>query len=294
MWKKISILGPGLLGGSLALALRDANFCENLTLYGRRASSIAGAIEAGFGPRATTDLETAVAGAELVILATPIGVMAPLLDAALPALSPGTLITDVGSVKSPVVRQLTPLAAQAQCRFLGSHPMAGSEKAGFSAATPTLFEGAACIITPTAETAREDLDRLSGFWSGLGARISCMDPAAHDALVARISHLPHLVASLLMEVATTRSDGAAGPEALEFAGGGLRDTTRIAAGDVPMWTEILLSNRHAVTDAARDAAERLRALANLLENEQEQPLRDFLETARKHRLSMNPGNSSGE
>lgn len=214
--------------------------------WGRRPEPVSILQTEGIAGIASTDLGEVVRGADLVILSTPVGVMGDrtreMIEAG--ALAPGCIVTDVGSVKGPVVEELEPLVAAAGGAFVGSHPMAGSEKTGLGHASADLFEGAACLVTPTDATPDEAIDRVEAFWQWIGARTSRLTPAEHDRAVALVSHLPHLVAALLVESVLGQS-----PELGAFAGGGFRDSTRIASGSPEMWTEILSENREAVREA---------------------------------------------
>ena len=246
-FRNIAVIGPGLLGGSLVRALGARSESDvAVRVWGRREEPLAILREEGSVALASTRMEEVIEGADLVILATPIGVMADrvreMTDAG--TLGQGTVVTDVGSVKAPVVKELEPLVAAAGGHFVGSHPMAGSEQTGLEFATADLFEGAACVITPTEESAIEAVDHIEAFWEGLGSRTSRMSPEAHDRAVAQVSHLPHLISAILVE-----SVLGASPEVGKLAGGGFRDTTRIASGSAEMWTEILSENREAVREA---------------------------------------------
>lgn len=249
-FRSIAVVGPGLLGGSLALAIgqrRDSGSeGTQVRVWGRREAPVT-VLRAD--PRislASTDLAEVTRGADLIVLATPVGVMADRIREvkAAGSLEAGAVVTDVGSVKSPVVEELEPMVAEVGAVFIGSHPMAGSEKTGLDHASASLFEGAACLLTPTERTPEEVVDRVEGFWQWLGARTARLSPREHDRAVAMISHLPHLVAALLVESVLGQS-----PELGRFAGGGFRDSTRIASGSAEMWTEILTENREAVREA---------------------------------------------
>ncbi|HEX8373487.1 MAG TPA: prephenate dehydrogenase/arogenate dehydrogenase family protein, partial [Chthoniobacterales bacterium] len=192
-YREIAILGPGLLGASLALALKD-RAC--VRLWGRRPESIAEAEERGIAPCCTTMLSEAVSGADLVIFATPVEVMGGIARDLLPFLSPGAAVTDVGSVKGPVVAELQPIFGAH--RFLGSHPMAGSEQSGSSAARADLFTGAACILTPTKQTPPSLLEDITALWQSLNCEVHLLTPELHDRRIALISHLPHLLAACLV------------------------------------------------------------------------------------------------
>jgi prephenate dehydrogenase len=276
-FEKVAILGGGLLGGSLALAL-GRQFPETpVTLWARRAETVAIARERGI-EGATGDMAEAVRGADLVVLSTPVGAMATVLLAAQTAgLSREALVTDVGSVKAAPHRVLQPLLERTGGRFIGSHPMAGSEQAGIGAAEAELFEEAACLLTDDGEVGEPWTGKLQRFWESLGCRVSWLDAAGHDALVARISHFPHLVAAATAKVALENpADG-------NFGGGGLRDTTRVAGGDPCMWTEIVMENREALRGVLSHGIREMSEMLAMLEAGDHEALRRWLEDAKNAR-----------
>lgn len=258
----IAILGPGLLGGSVALAAR-ANQCAGIVhLWARREAAVEQVRSLGIADLASTDLAEVVQGSTLIILATPVGIMPDLVTRLLELdLANGTLITDLGSVKGSVVRSIDPLLqARPDLCFVGSHPMAGKELTGIEHASADLFQGAACVITPGATSTPASTAIVEEFWQALGCRTLRMDADEHDRAVAKVSHLPHLAASLVA-ASSLGQDPAIG----EVAGAGLRDTTRVAAGAPPMWAEILLENREALTPALADLAGRLERARALID-----------------------------
>ncbi len=277
-FKKVAILGGGLLGGSLALALRERFPELPVSLWSRREEKVEAAKMRGIGG-ATGDMAEAVGGADLVVLSTPVGAMATVLLAAQEAgLSGEALLTDVGSVKRKVHEVLRPLLKRTGGKFLGSHPMAGSEQTGVEAAKADLFEGAACILTDDDGAGAQAKERLAGFWRALGCKVSSADAGTHDDLVARISHFQHIVAGVAAKVALQDkpADGI-------YGGGGLRDTTRVAAGDPEMWAEIAAENRDALIPAIeRGIREMSDVLANLKAGDQE-AVRQWLATAKEAR-----------
>ena len=279
---RLAVLGPGLLGGSLALAAKQSGAAESVSLWGRRAEVVAQALRTGVADHASTDLAEAVDGATLIVLATPVEIM-PALAAQLAALplAPGTLITDVGSVKASVVAALTPILAASAATFVGSHPMAGSEKTGLEAARAELFEGAACILTPTAATPADAVPRLEALWRRVGCRVLSMSPERHDLEVARISHLPHLMA-----VVTTLAAIGEDSTPLRCAGNGFRDTTRVAGSDPGLWTGIVAQNRPRILEAVRAASGRLGELLEILESLDDDKLRQFLTAASQLRRQL--------
>jgi len=282
-FSKIAILGPGLLGGSIALAIRERSN-TTLVLWIRRSEVIPELRAKGFAEaEITTDLAKAVDGADLAVLCCPVGAMPGLIDAIgqTRALAPGCLVTDVGSVKDSVVATLTPKVAELQGIFIGSHPMAGSENAGIAHARSDLLTGAACLLTPTETTSREALARLVQFWQGLGMRTSFLSPSEHDHALARVSHLPHAAAAALTLAALgpKPSDGA-------LCGNGLRDSTRIAKGGAAMWSEILLENRAALMEPLRNLQGILGELLVFLENRDQEGLAEFLRDAKELREQL--------
>lgn len=274
---KIAILGPGLLGGSLALAAMERKLASKVVLWGRRAEVVEEAQKLKAAHVATTGLTEAIEDADVILLCTPVGVMADLVRSFLPVLKPTALVTDVGSVKVRVEEELAPLL-KGKARWIGSHPMAGSDQAGLSAAQPKLFNGATCILTPTAETEPSALAEARALWEAFGARVTELDPATHDSRVGKISHLPHLIAAILVESADF--------ESLLLAGSGFRDTTRVAAGPAPMWTEILLSNREAVLDGLDSFLVRAAAAREALSTGNAAKLNEFLQRANAVRCSL--------
>ncbi|MBU6399351.1 MAG: prephenate dehydrogenase/arogenate dehydrogenase family protein, partial [Verrucomicrobia bacterium] len=193
-WRKITLTGVGLLGGSLGLALKQRRLADEVVGYVRRPASVDECAKRGAVDRATCDLRQAIAQAELVVMCTPIARMRELIEQMLPALRPGTVLTDVGSAKASLVREVEPLASRAGAHFVGSHPMAGNEKMGVQAASADLFEDAVCVVTPTPQAAAAAVAQVEGLWTAVGARVMRLTPEAHDELVSRSSHLPHIVA----------------------------------------------------------------------------------------------------
>src|SRR5438132_47273 len=221
--------------------------------------------------RVTTDLAAGLRGADFVLLAAPVGAIAAMLADVWRAVALDATLTDVGSAKAVIVREAERLADERPLGFVGSHPMAGSEQSGYGVARADLFRGATVVVTPTEGTELGALKRVTEFWEALGARVSSLDPEAHDRTVAAISHLPHLIACALV-------DGAARvePSALELAARGFRDTTRIAAGDPDMWTEIFLANRDALSATVEAFREALADLQRAIDAGQADALRAVL------------------
>ncbi len=278
----IAILGGGLLGGSLALALAGLDKPPQVRLWARRSETLDEARQRGI-VNATDRLDQALAGADLLILAVPVGSMPGLITAALSAGLPDTcLVTDVGSVKQAPHQTLAPLLAPRSIAFIGSHPMAGSERVGIAAADARLFEGAACLLTNDGQAPAALAAALEKFWQMIGCQTTWMSAAGHDSLVARISHLPHILAASGARVCLEQ------PELGRYGGGGLRDTTRVAAGNPGMWAEILIENRDAIAGSLRESIADLAAILTILEAGDEAAARDWLASAKQRRDSLSP------
>ena len=273
-FSNLSILGVGLLGGSIGLGLRaSANPCK-IVGYGYRRETLEQAQAFGAIDRWTLDLREAVADADLVILCTPVGLFETMLKQLAPVLKPGTLVTDVGSTKRTVVRLARDLLPEAN-PFVGSHPMAGSEKRGVEYARADLFHNALCILTPTAGSPRSAVTGLEIFWRSLGMRIVRLSPEEHDAAVSDISHLPHLLAAALVSM-QSRS-------AMPLAGKGFIDTTRIASGDARLWRDILLDNRDNVLTSLTRLQNEIATLKKLFTPTKGEALTAWLASAAQRR-----------
>lgn len=277
MLGKLTILGPGLLGGSIGMAARHRKVAGRVAMWGRRPEAVDEAFKLGAADEATSDLGKAVTGADLIVLATPIGVMRALADQVKTMLPAGCVVTDVGSVKYPVVTALTDALA-GKARFVGSHPMAGSEQSGIEAARRDLFDGAVCIVTPREGTDKDAQRIVYEFWKALGCSVSTLTPQAHDEIVARISHLPHVVAAALVNVVCR-----GGSQALRFVGPGFKDATRIAGGPPEMWTEICVENCNEIRRALEQLIEELGNVRAALENADAVELRTMLKRAKHFR-----------
>ncbi len=255
MIQRLTIVGVGLLGGSVAKAVRSGGLAREIVGVGRDEARLGTALRDGALDRVTTDLEAGVRDADFVLLAVPVLAVEALLPRVWWAAPDGATVTDVASTKAGIVRVADQLAARRALAFVGSHPMAGSERSGYGVARADLFRAATVILTPTDRTEPRAVKAVTEFWEAMGARVSALDAPTHDQAVAAISHLPHLVACALVD-GVTRFE----PAALELAARGFKDTTRIAASDPDIWTEIFLANRAALAtslDAFR------RALAEL-------------------------------
>lgn len=254
-FNKVVIVGVGLIGGSLGLALRKKKLAGQVIGVARTAETIAKAKRARAITRGTTNLAAAARGADLVILATPVGQIVPLAQQAAQVMKEGGIITDVGSTKADVVTALDRVLPK-RCSFVGSHPLAGSEQQGVAAASATLFANSLCIITPTAGTSQHALDLVRQLWKDVGATVVEFRPQVHDKLLSLLSHLPHLLAVALSN-STPSSQ-------LSYAPRSFRDMTRIAMSDPVLWRDILLTNRNEILGALEQFESNLAHLRSLL------------------------------
>ncbi|MBT8043500.1 MAG: prephenate dehydrogenase/arogenate dehydrogenase family protein [Verrucomicrobiae bacterium] len=275
--KRIALLGSGLLGGSIALAMQSRRPETQVALWGRRQQGVADAKARGI-IESSTDLKAVVTGAEIIVLTSPVGAMLEILEAVTELVSlKDVIITDVGSVKLTPRDTLKDVVAAAGAKYIGSHPMAGSEQAGVSAAREDLFQDAACVITNDFQHSDEDLVKIQSMWESLGCKCHITSSEDHDRVMARISHLPHMLASVGALVGLKhQGDG-------KFAGNGMRDTTRVASGHPGMWAEIFMRNRAALKEPIEETINHLREMLALLENSSDEELTSFLQTAKELR-----------
>lgn len=279
LFSPVAVLGPGLLGGSIAKAVRERLPGCELRLWARRQEPLDLAQRLGIADRTYRDIQAAVQGAQLVILATPIGVFPRLVEGLLPALAAEALVTDVGSVKGAVHAEIGELLTRSGHCFIGSHPMAGAEKQGLEHARADLLQDAIVALTNPHGAPAERVEQLARFWRTLGCRTCEMSPAEHDDAVARISHVPHILAALC-----ARQAGDVQLDILRLlASTGFRDTTRVSSGGAAMWADILWGNTPAIREALRSCMADLQALDSLLEQQNKAGLSAWLEQAKETR-----------
>lgn len=274
----VAIIGVGLMGASIGSGLLRRRLASRVIGIGRREESLRVALQVGAVSQTTLHLSEGVADADLIIVCTPVGRIVDDVRAAAQAAKPGTLITDVGSTKAEIVARLAG-SLPSEVRFLGSHPLAGSERTGASAAEADLFVGRVVIVTPDETTRPDDVETLTAFWQGLGTRVICMAAEDHDRSLAATSHLPHLVAAALA-VATPE-------EMLELTAGGWADSTRIAAGDPELWRQIFTSNRRSLLAALGRFEAQLAALRHAIERPDDPDLLEILTAAKQRRDAVN-------
>ncbi len=292
-WKKVTLAGVGLLGGSLGLALRERRLADSVAGFVRRAASVRQCEKAGAVDVATVDLREAVTGAELIVLCTPIAQMRPLVESMLAFIQPGAIVTDVGSVKAGIVQALPPLLEKAGAHFVGSHPMAGSEKTGVAAARADLFLDAVCVITPTRESNPTAVQRVTRLWRSVGSRVLRLNPEAHDEMVSRSSHLPHVIAAQLSNLVLSP---ASDKHQAKLCANGFRDTTRIASGSPEMWRDIALANRENLLGAIDSFEQGLSSFKRALKSGDQAAISRFFAEAkaRRDRWSRNAASHSPE
>jgi prephenate dehydrogenase len=273
----VAVFGPGLMGGSLLMALRDRHPGMSLRVWGRREEALQQLRDRGLADFSSTDAAQTAQGADIAVLCVPVDKLAEVAAAAAPGVGPECAVTDVGSVKANVVAELERIFWPDR-NFVGSHPMCGSEAAGLGAARADLYDTALCVVTPTAASRPEATRVVEDFWRAAGMRTISMPAAAHDRAAAVASHVPHVAAAVLVNLLEDES-----PEAAAMCAGGFRDTTRVASGSPELWTAILSSNRAEVIAALGKLGDSVAAVRTLLEREDTPALRDFLARAAARR-----------
>jgi prephenate dehydrogenase len=276
-WDTVAIVGVGLIGGSIGLALRQRNLAKNIVGIGRRQPTLRVARQIGAVDHTTIDLSKGVVDAELVIVCSPVGLIVEHVRQAAQHCPERAILTDVGSVKRAIVEPLDSGLARG-CRFIGGHPIAGSEKVGPANATPELFDGRVTVLTPTKNARAEDYDLIEEFWRSLGSVVVKMSPEEHDQTLAVTSHLPHIAAAVLAMTVPERY--------FRFSGSGLLDTTRIAAGDPELWRQILTLNRNDVLTALEQYGTNLAALHAAIRDNKQDEITRFLTLAKKNRDAL--------
>lgn len=280
VFRNVTIIGVGLLGGSLGLALKKRRLVRTVTGFARRADTAVEARKLRALDSCVLDLHAAVQNADLIVLCTPLAQMKPLVKQMLPSLKRGVILTDVGSVKASVVRELETLVAKAGGHFVGSHPMAGAEKTGVAWSRSNLYEGAACVVTPTRRTNKAALRKVESFWRSVGGRVMRLTPETHDALVSRSSHLPHMVAATLASLVL---DPKWPKRQACLCANGFRDTTRVASGSPEMWRDIVMANRGNLMKALNVFIGDLKKFHRTLQKGEAQAVSQFFATAKARR-----------
>ncbi|MGQ4275015.1 prephenate/arogenate dehydrogenase family protein [Terrihabitans sp. B22-R8] len=258
VFERLALIGIGLIGSSIARAAREFGLVREIVVQTRRPETLERARELGLGDAYTLDMAEAAGGADLVIACVPVGASEAVAKAIAPALKPGAIVSDVGSVKTSVVRQMQPHLPKG-AHFVPAHPIAGTEHSGPDAGFAELFRNRWCILTPPAETDAAAVERLQLFWQGIGANVEVMTPEHHDLVLAITSHIPHLIAYNIVGTAADMEESVRS-EVIKFSASGFRDFTRIAASDPTMWRDIFLHNKTAVLEMLGRFTEDLTAL----------------------------------
>jgi len=287
-FKRAAIVGVGLIGGSLGMILRRKKLADEVVGIGRRVENLKAAVELGAIDRYVSDPKEGVKAADFVVLATPVDTYEQHLRDWAASLSAGTIVSDVGSVKGLLVERAEALMPR-HVHFVGAHPIAGKEKTGVAAGSDTLFQGARCILTPTGSTDRSALATVRALWETAGSIVLDMDPHLHDKILGAVSHLPHIAAfALINTLADARDHGIPELDLAGHSGGGLRDTTRIAASSPEMWRDIFLWNRDNLVAFIEAYTRRLDELKRLIRAGDGAGIEKELERAKREREQLNP------
>lgn len=278
---KLTVLGVGLIGGSLARALRRTNEVGEIVGYGRDAAKLSCGVELGVIDRGTCDLRDAVAGADVVVVAVTLGATERLLAALAPVVDPETIITDVGSVKQSVIADARRLLGAGFRRFVPGHPIAGTERSGVEASFAELYDRQRIILTPCADTDPLALEVVRAMWRQAGAaEVIDMDPAHHDEVLAATSHVPHVLAYALVDCLAAMEDRI---EIFKYAAGGFADFTRIASSDPDMWHDVTMANRDAIFKVLTQYETTARAIATALAAGDSEGLKNLFRRAKDAR-----------
>lgn len=282
----LAVVGVGLIGGSFAAALKTAGAVGRVLGVGRQPATLERARVMGLIDEVVT-LDQALEQAGVIMLATPVGAMSPLLEKIQPLLRPGVVVTDAGSTKEDLVVMARSILGDKFSQFVPGHPIAGAEQVGPEAADGDLYRDRTVVLTPQAETSAQAIDLVTKAWQACGARVLSMDPQVHDGVLASVSHMPHLLSAVFMWQVAMAGDS---DVRLSLAGSGFRDFTRIAAGSPEVWRDIFLANRGAVLTELRHFKQALAHAEQALQDGDGQALVDFLEPAAKARRTWGNGN----
>jgi prephenate dehydrogenase len=280
LFQRVAVVGVGLIGGSFALALKEAKACGHVVGVGRSPANLKLALSRGAIDSIATDPAVAAEGADLVLVASPVGQFEKIFRAVAASLKPDAVLTDAGSTKRDVVAAARKALKKKIGQFVPAHPIAGAEKSGAGAANAELFRGRRVVITPLKENAPAAVDKVNRAWSTCGARTSQMSPEQHDAVFAAVSHLPHLLAYALVHEVNGRKNAA---ELFSFAAGGFRDFTRIASSHPEMWRDICLANADKLGAELASYSKKLAAVKKLLSRGDAEALEKLFNEARDAR-----------
>lgn len=284
LFERVALIGIGLINSSLARVLRRGGLAGHISACSRTRETLDKALELGIADSATTDPCEAVKGADLVVLGSPLGAYPEIAKNMAPGLKPGCIVSDVGSVKECVLRDVGPCLPEG-VHLVPAHPVAGTEHSGPEAGFPELFDQRWCIITPAPDTDPEAVEKVCELWRRAGMRIQMMEPSHHDKVLAITSHLPHLIAYTIVGTATDL-EGDLRDEVIKFSAGGFRDFTRIAASDPVMWRDVFLANREAVLEMLGRFSEDLIALRRAIRRGEGEILHEVFSRTREIRRGV--------
>ena len=280
MINKITIIGVGLIGGSLARALKEKNLAKDVFGYGRDQARLEDAQKLNIIDQFSTSIEEAIVGAEIIVFATPVGTFQSILGEIEPLITENVIITDVGSTKSDIVNIVhNVLKVKSNC-FIPAHPIAGKERSGFEVSDSMLFDGKKVIITPQENNSSDSIQVIEEMWKGVGAEVDFMSAESHDNLLGMTSHLPHMLAFSLVNYLVNQN-----PTASIYAGGGFKDFSRIASGDAIMWRDICLQNKDQIICHLKGYQSTLNDLLEAIGDENSKKLEHLFTTAKKTRDS---------
>ncbi|GAB4356546.1 MAG: prephenate/arogenate dehydrogenase family protein [Kiloniellaceae bacterium] len=291
LFERVALLGAGLIGSSLAWAIRARGLARHVAAYSRRDETRATIQRLGFADSLHADPAGAVQGADLVIFCVPVGANEAVAREAGPHLAPGTIVTDVGSVKQAVIRDIGPHLPDG-IDFIPGHPIAGTEHSGPEAGFGDLFEQRWCILTPVPGTPEAAVEKLTAFWQRCGSTVQIMDAGHHDKVLAITSHLPHLIAYTIVGTAVDLEESTRA-EVVKFSAGGFRDFTRIAGSDPVMWRDVFLNNREAVLEMLQRFSEDLTALQRAIRWGEGATLEDLFRRTREIRRGVIDAHQAG-
>ena len=281
-FNKITIIGLGLIGGSLAWALKETDEVETVVGIDLDKESVEYALGKRIIDKGYSDINEGVPGAEIIVISTHVGIIADTAKSIFPVATEGAIITDVGSVKSSIVKGVEAELPE-NLHFIGGHPIAGTENSGVHSADSTLFKGRRCILTQTQETDSQAKSKVKSMWELVGSEVHEMDSETHDHIFGIVSHLPHIVAYSLINTVLSAEDS---EKLLEFAGGGLKDYTRVAASSPEMWGEIFKANKSHLLDAISMFKNSLREIEEAIESEDFDTLKKKLDKAAKAKRGL--------
>jgi len=280
MLNKITIIGVGLIGGSLAKAIKENQLANKVCGYGRDQSRLEKAKNNNIIDELSTNIDEAVKGADIVVIATPVGTFKQILEAIEPLITEQVIISDVGSTKTNIVKIVNEVLGEKSKCFVPAHPIAGKEKSGFEVSVPDLFKDKKTIITPLENNAPESIKVIHDMWIGTGAEVDYLSPESHDELLGMTSHLPHMLAFSLVNYLVSQS-----PNASIYAGGGFKDFSRIASGDAVMWRDICIHNKEQIIDHLKGYQSTLSELIDAIDDDDSKRLEMLFTTAKNTRDS---------